>query len=75
MRPRSQRPIGLLLDTSPPPDFCRTLAHDVAQRTKGAIVESWVCDYCGQTGVTDPGETTDQVLCHICGELVTPEGP
>ena len=35
-------------------------------------MEKWVCDYCGQTGDTDDGETTDQVLCHTCGEPVLP---
>jgi DNA-directed RNA polymerase subunit RPC12/RpoP len=35
-------------------------------------MEQWVCDFCGQTGVTDDGETTDQVLCPDCGEPVTP---
>lgn len=37
-------------------------------------MDEWVCDFCGQTGVTDQGETTDQVLCHSCGEPVTPMG-
>ena len=35
---------------------------------------TWVCDYCGQTGTTAAGETTDQVLCPTCGEPVMPTG-
>jgi rubrerythrin len=34
----------------------------------------WVCDYCGTTGHTRPGETTDQVQCPTCGEPVVPTG-
>lgn len=34
----------------------------------------WLCDCCGQTGMTSAGETTDQVLCPDCGEPVLPEG-
>ena len=32
----------------------------------------WVCDYCGTTGQTRPDETTDHVLCPVCGEPVVP---
>ncbi|MDX6324528.1 MAG: hypothetical protein QOK15_882 [Nocardioidaceae bacterium] len=34
----------------------------------------WVCDYCGNTGHTRPGETTDEVQCPVCGEPVVPIG-
>ena len=32
----------------------------------------WVCDYCGTAGRTSPGETTDHVLCPVCGVPVVP---
>jgi hypothetical protein len=32
----------------------------------------WVCDYFGTTGRTQPGATTDHVLCPVCGEPVVP---
>jgi hypothetical protein len=32
----------------------------------------WVCDFCGTEGRTRPGQLVDEVLCHVCGEPVTP---
>jgi rubrerythrin len=47
---------------------------DSSETKRGLLMESWVCDFCGQTGRTVEGETTDQVLCPACGEPVTPAG-
>ena len=33
----------------------------------------WTCDHCGATGEVPPGETSDQVLCSVCGEPVLPD--
>jgi uncharacterized Zn finger protein (UPF0148 family) len=33
----------------------------------------WICDSCGQTGVTRFEATTDEVLCPTCGEPVVPD--
>jgi hypothetical protein len=30
----------------------------------------WTCDHCGATGEVSPGETSDDVLCEVCGEPV-----
>jgi DNA-directed RNA polymerase subunit RPC12/RpoP len=32
----------------------------------------WVCEFCGQTGRTPAGQTTDEVQCPDCGEPVAP---
>jgi hypothetical protein len=33
----------------------------------------WVCDHCGARGEVPEGETSDTVLCDVCGEPVLPD--
>lgn len=32
----------------------------------------WVCEFCGASGVLQPGEDIDTTQCEVCGEPVVP---
>ena len=53
-------------------DSVAGFGEDALRDAQGEAMAEWVCDFCGRTGATEAGETTDHVLCPDCGEPVTP---
>jgi hypothetical protein len=45
---------------------------DPADEAQTGGMADWTCDHCGETGEVPEGETSDDVLCHVCGEPVLP---